>query len=67
MPDHLRELRVRDHGAHARVEVGASDLDLATARRDEIAARLAEVGFASLELAVYRSPAEKARASGLSA
>jgi len=47
-------LRVRDHGAHARVEVAAEERERAGALEGELAARLAALGFTSLELAAYR-------------
>jgi pyridinium-3,5-biscarboxylic acid mononucleotide sulfurtransferase len=60
--DYLRslgfaELRVRDHGDVARVEVPAADIPSAAARAEEIAERLAELGFAytTLDLKGLRS------------
>ncbi|HVS18214.1 MAG TPA: hypothetical protein VMT18_06410, partial [Planctomycetota bacterium] len=50
-------LRVRDHGARARVEVAASELVLARARGRELAQHLADAGFADFELAAYVEPA----------
>ena len=52
----LRVLRVRDHGEHARVEVGADELE--QARRNETAIReaLEFERFRSLELDAYRVP-----------
>jgi len=47
-------LRVRDHGARARVEVEEGELARARASQGELAARLAPLGFDELELAVYR-------------
>jgi uncharacterized protein len=58
----LRELRVRDHGARARVELGRADLLLARTLEPRIAALLAAEGFTTLELAAYIPPAERARA-----
>ncbi len=49
----LRVLRVRDHGSRARVEVGEAELALAGGMRAELEARLAPLGFADLELAIY--------------
>jgi uncharacterized protein len=59
----LVQLRVRDHGERARVEVGSESLALAEARWPEIQAALAELGFHAAELARYRTPLE--RAAGL--
>lgn len=47
-------LRVRDHGAHARVELEPEELARAARLEPELAARLATLGFTSLELAAYR-------------
>jgi uncharacterized protein len=55
----LRVVRVRDHGARARVEVGADELARAESLRAEIARALLAEGFAQLELAAYRSPVER--------
>ena len=49
----FRVLRVRHHGAHARVEVGADEAVRAREERSRIEAVLAESGFESHELAVY--------------
>jgi len=46
-------LRVRDHGENARVEVAAGELARARALEPELRARLASLGFTSLELAAY--------------
>jgi uncharacterized protein len=54
----VRQVRVRDHGAHARVETGADELEALAARRAALASALAEHGFTTLELAVYRTAAE---------
>jgi uncharacterized protein len=59
----LRQLRVRDHGERARVEVARDEIALARARWIEIAAELARHGFASAELDVYLTPAERARSA----
>ncbi|MDP6538196.1 MAG: ATP-dependent sacrificial sulfur transferase LarE [Planctomycetota bacterium] len=58
----LRALRVRDHGAWARVEVGADELDHAAERRASIGRALAGCGFDAFELAAYVPPAERSRA-----
>jgi uncharacterized protein len=52
----LRQLRVRDHGALARVEVGADELTLAESLQSDIERALAAEGFGSFETAAYRSP-----------
>ena len=52
----IRVLRVRHHGTHARVEVGADELSGCEARRSELARRLAECGFQTMELARYGRP-----------
>jgi PP-loop superfamily ATP-utilizing enzyme len=57
----LRELRVRDHGERARVEIGRAELELARERWDEIAEVLATLGFAGAELALYVPPAQRHR------
>lgn len=58
----LRVVRVRDHGARARVEVGGDELALARAREPELEAALALEAFESFELAAYVPPALRARA-----
>jgi uncharacterized protein len=55
----LRQVRVRDRGARARVETGAEELAGAAERRGEIERRLAAEGFGEVELAVYRTAAER--------
>ncbi|MEM9380526.1 MAG: ATP-dependent sacrificial sulfur transferase LarE [Planctomycetota bacterium] len=52
----LRVLRVRHHGTHARVEVGADEVDLAEARWADLEAALERSGFRTAELAVYGVP-----------
>ncbi|MDG1983618.1 MAG: ATP-dependent sacrificial sulfur transferase LarE [Planctomycetota bacterium] len=49
----IRVLRVRHHGAHARVEVGADEFEAWAWRVPEIERQLAASGFQSHELAVY--------------
>lgn len=56
----LRQLRVRDRGSHARVEVGMQELETARRALARIRAALLDVGFESLELDVYHSPGERA-------
>jgi uncharacterized protein len=53
----LRQLRVRHHDAVARLEVEPQDMDALVARRDEIVARLKELGYqyVTLDLAGFRS------------
>lgn len=55
----LRQVRVRDHGRGARLEVGADELPRARRLAAEIAAALGEAGFARYELAAYRAPAQR--------
>lgn len=50
----LRELRVRDHGARARVELGPLEFARAAELEPSVAAALAPLGFLELELAPYR-------------
>ena len=52
----LRQLRVRDRGDRARVEVGAEELAGARANERELGALLAAEGFEGFELAAYRDP-----------
>ena len=52
----FRVLRVRDHGAEARVEVGADELERAQGIAHEIEGRLRELDFERVRLAAYRSP-----------
>lgn len=61
----LRQVRVRDHGDLARVEVGRGELAAARAGIATIEAALGALGFARVELAIYLPPAE--RAAGVSA
>lgn len=55
----LRQLRVRDHGVRARVEVGADEFGFARERSARIESALAPLGFGQVELAIYRTAAEK--------
>lgn len=57
----LRQLRVRDRGAHARLEVGAEDYERAEEERDALFALLRASGFETCELTRYLSPLEKAQ------
>ena len=58
----LRQLRVRDHGARARVEVGADELTWAREARERIAEVLGREDFTQLDLALYVDPTERTRA-----
>jgi len=60
----LRQLRVRDLGESARVEVGRDELAFAREHASQIVSALSEEGFERHELAAYLSPAEKTAASG---
>jgi uncharacterized protein len=53
----FKELRVRDHGDLARIEVPTAQVELAAARGDEIAAGLTKLGFkyVTLDLIGFRS------------
>lgn len=53
----FRELRVRDHGDFARIEVPRADITAVAHAADEITARLTDLGFAyvTLDLAGFRS------------
>jgi len=56
----LEQLRVRDHGELARVEVGLEDLERARDAEPEIRRRLVREGFARVEIHRYLSPKERA-------
>jgi len=58
-----RQLRVRDHGDRARVEIGAEEFDAAESSFDRARAELAAEGFRELEFARYTPPSLRARAS----
>jgi len=62
----LSQLRVRDHGQRARVEVAGDELAHARAIEARLRAALRRAGFEELELARYVPPAERglAAASG---
>ena len=53
----LRQFRVRDHGSVGRIEVAAEEMDLAFARREDIAQAVRRAGFAlaALDLEPFRS------------
>ena len=53
-------LRVRDHGAHARLELGPQERLAADALREEIERVLLGEGFLTHELHAYRSPTARA-------
>ena len=57
-------LRVRDHGALARVEVGRDELARARALSSEVAEQLRALDFARVELSAYRAPGAGARVAG---
>lgn len=57
----LVQLRVRDHGSRARVEVGAGEFEFARGIRERIERELSREGFVEVELAVYRTAAERMR------
>ena len=52
----LRQVRVRDRGDRARVEVGEEELDRARERLGEIRDGLRAEGYTTIELAAYSSP-----------
>lgn len=54
----LRELRVRDHGSRARVELAEGELELGWSLRASIEQRLGALGFGEVELARYAAPGE---------
>lgn len=56
----LSQVRVRDHGSLARVEVGGGELPHAETRWSEILTALGACGFERAELARYRTAAERA-------
>jgi uncharacterized protein len=53
----LRQFRVRDHGVVGRVEVSADEMELAFARREQVALAVRSAGFAlaALDLEPFRS------------
>lgn len=55
----FRVLRVRDHGSHARLEVGPSELERAREMLPSLSLALDSLAFERLELAAYRSPTEE--------
>jgi pyridinium-3,5-biscarboxylic acid mononucleotide sulfurtransferase len=54
-------VRVRDHGERARVEVAAERIEAARALSTRIEAELSVLGFDVVELAIYRTPLERAQ------
>jgi uncharacterized protein len=58
LPLGFAPLRVRDHGARARVEVAEEELERVRALERVLAARLAPLGFRALDFAAYRRPAQ---------
>lgn len=55
-----RILRVRHHGTHARVELGAAELELSQTHAASFDEVLTDAGFSTWDTARYRSPAERA-------
>jgi uncharacterized protein len=55
----FRQVRVRDHGERARVEVGRGELESARERAGEIEAILAAEGFVHVGIEAYVAPAEQ--------
>ncbi|MEM7308839.1 MAG: ATP-dependent sacrificial sulfur transferase LarE [Planctomycetota bacterium] len=55
----FRVLRVRDHGEHARLELGADERERGERLRDELERKLGEFGFTELALATYVTPGER--------
>ncbi len=62
----LRQVRVRDHGVRARVETGADEIEHAGRIVGELRGALQREGFSEVELAVYRTAAERVRAAATS-
>jgi uncharacterized protein len=58
----LRVLRVRDHGAQARLEVGRDELARARELADAVERALRAAGFEGWELGLYVPPAERSSA-----
>jgi len=52
----FRQVRVRDHGIRARLELGADEIERARSELEVIRAKLSPEGFHELELAVYARP-----------
>lgn len=59
----FRQVRVRDHGDLARVEVGEDELARARERSSEIRDGLLVEGYTTIELAAYLSPARRGNVS----
>lgn len=59
----FQQLRVRDHGTHARVEVGADEVLASHELAREAEQALFQAGFTTCEWGVYRTAAERARAA----
>ena len=55
----FRQVRVRDHGASARLEVGRGELERALRNAREIRSRLRDDGFEGVEIHPYVPPAER--------
>jgi uncharacterized protein len=58
----FRQVRVRDHGTKARLEVGRGELESALAKEEEIRGRLLESGFEEVEIHAYVLPSERTTA-----
>ena len=58
----LRQVRVRDHGDLARVEVGPDELERAREALGAIRDGLSVEGYTTIELAAYLAPAERRKA-----
>ena len=56
----IRVLRVRHHGTHARVELGAEDRIMVEGKAEALGRALRGAGFETHELAPYLSPLERA-------
>ncbi|MFT4541935.1 MAG: hypothetical protein ACI835_004398 [Planctomycetota bacterium] len=54
-------IRVRHQGAHAKLEFGSAEFGRATEMQSTIASELAQVGYATVEHGLYRSPEERAQ------
>ncbi|MDZ4773213.1 MAG: ATP-dependent sacrificial sulfur transferase LarE [Planctomycetota bacterium] len=59
----LRQLRVRDHGTHARVEVGADEIAVRERIAIDAERELLSCGFETIEWGVYKTAAERAASS----
>lgn len=62
----FRVVRVRHHGTHARVELGANEMDLARDNQEALSSHLRGAGFLTHEVSVYQSPSERATRGSVS-